>query len=327
MQSLGLNINNENLTQLQQRFFAEEEDRRKERSELRLRGGLPPLKQRLVRRPFNPPKQPDEAISFLLKLKEDVDKTWYKFDEQNPPPAHTDRQATAEKRFQQQKEQVDCKQSFGTSTTAMHQQQENLPVYAASARCSEGAEISLKDLISEFTRLRIKFPGRCGTLHPIERSELVAAINSMRKLEEIAAAAKKASDDEREQRIGTAEAKKWARNKSLHTMLNSINVGEGSILSESAQDLLLFEWDPPAKVLKAYKRALLKIHPDKHAGDGLRAEAKATELFKVLLYTNFNHSKTIFLYVLIETTSCQIVSNKLALFKKGVFIQNYVELI
>ena len=88
-------------------------------------------------------------------------------------------------------------------------------------------------------------------------------------------------DNERDQRLGTAEAKKWARHKSLHMLLNDINIGDRAISAPGTSDLFLLEWDPLEKVLKSYKRALLKIHPDKHAGSNLREQAKATEMFKV----------------------------------------------
>ena len=37
-----------------------------------------------------------------------------------------------------------------------------------------------------------------------------------------------------------------------------------------------------AKVKRAYRRALLKIHPDKHDQDDFEAHLRATEVFKVV---------------------------------------------
>ena len=49
----------------QERFFAEEKQRRNERHALRIRGNLPPMKHRLVRQ-FNN-ILPDEAVGVLMK--------------------------------------------------------------------------------------------------------------------------------------------------------------------------------------------------------------------------------------------------------------------
>jgi membrane protein involved in colicin uptake len=65
-----------------------------------------------------------------------------------------------------------------------------------------------------------------------------------------------------------AEVEKWAHGKALWVLLNEVNGDR----SASAHDNL-------AAIGKAYKRAMLKIHPDKHMGDG-NDHVRATEMFK-----------------------------------------------
>ncbi len=64
------------------------------------------------------------------------------------------------------------------------------------------------------------------------------------------------------------EVEMWAHNKPLYVMLNEIN-GERS----------LKRFDTFAVVSKAYKRAILQIHPDKHMNDHGKF-VRATEMFK-----------------------------------------------
>lgn len=69
------------------------------------------------------------------------------------------------------------------------------------------------------------------------------------------------------------EVDMWSKNKSLHTMLNEVN---GELESKPTG---LKKYDNAANVNKAYKRALLKIHPDKHMDDHGKF-VRATEMFK-----------------------------------------------
>jgi len=69
------------------------------------------------------------------------------------------------------------------------------------------------------------------------------------------------------------EVQLWARGKSLKRMLNEVNgvrPGDSVFLNRVASF---------SAISKAYKRAILKIHPDKHMGDHEKF-VRATEMFK-----------------------------------------------
>lgn len=79
----------------------------------------------------------------------------------------------------------------------------------------------------------------------------------------------------RERRKATiiAEVEAWAKARSIRTMLNEINGHSPD------HKLYLSLTSPVATVNKAYKRAMLKIHPDKHMNDW-EEQIRATEMFK-----------------------------------------------
>jgi len=79
----------------------------------------------------------------------------------------------------------------------------------------------------------------------------------------------------------THEVEQWAKNKPIHTLLNEVN-----------GDRVVKATDGLAAVTKAYRRAMLKIHPDKHMTDP-DSHVRATEMFKhvTAAYTLFKKSK------------------------------------
>lgn len=81
----------------------------------------------------------------------------------------------------------------------------------------------------------------------------------------------------------TKEVEIWAKNKALYIMLNEIN-------GETETRGGLRRYDGPDKVNKAYKKALLKIHPDKHMNEHAKF-VRATEMFKYVNEGYQQHKK------------------------------------
>jgi hypothetical protein len=80
---------------------------------------------------------------------------------------------------------------------------------------------------------------------------------------------------QRKDRI-VSEVMKWAQHKTIFAMLNEINgkqssSEQGHVSRNSSEDDLA----------RAYKKAVLKCHPDKHMGD-FEGHLRATERFKAL---------------------------------------------
>jgi GTPase SAR1 family protein len=86
--------------------------------------------------------------------------------------------------------------------------------------------------------------------------------------------------EERAREAVLADVARWARGKDVRVMLNDIHGWTES----SAPQHFLPAHASLAPVAAAYKRALLKIHPDKVdvARDGLPAHWRATEMFKTV---------------------------------------------
>jgi hypothetical protein len=95
------------------------------------------------------------------------------------------------------------------------------------------------------------------------REERVAAEAAARR-----AAAAKQREAEKSNDVIVREVEAWARNKPLYVMINEVN-----------GDKALKRLDTLAVVTKAYRRAILLIHPDKHMDDPARF-VRATEMFK-----------------------------------------------
>ena len=85
--------------------------------------------------------------------------------------------------------------------------------------------------------------------------------------------------DERAREAVLADVARWARGKDVRAMLNEIHGWSAS----GTPDLFLQPLVSLAPVASAYKKALLKIHPDKvdAARDPL-AHLRATEMFKTV---------------------------------------------
>lgn len=97
------------------------------------------------------------------------------------------------------------------------------------------------------------------------------AAQSKQKAAEVAE--KAAKDAERTKEKIVLEVATWAKKKNILQMLNDVS---GKKPNEAGY---LRNTDPLETVVKAYKKALLLIHPDKHMGDEL-GHIRATERFK-----------------------------------------------
>jgi hypothetical protein len=79
----------------------------------------------------------------------------------------------------------------------------------------------------------------------------------------------------------------WAKGKTIHVMLNEVN----KYKSPSKKLKRNHSFTP---VNKAYRKALLKIHPDKHMASGdFAAHTRATEMFKIIntTFTDFKEAQ------------------------------------
>ncbi len=72
--------------------------------------------------------------------------------------------------------------------------------------------------------------------------------------------------------VNASDIEKWASARTLHQMLNEINV------VTAIDALYVKRQDTPEHIHKAYKKAMLKVHPDKHVE--VAANIRATEMFK-----------------------------------------------
>jgi len=81
------------------------------------------------------------------------------------------------------------------------------------------------------------------------------------------------TDRERLRERIVAEVEKWGNGKSLLSMLNDINH------AKYGDKRYLHKYATFTPVNRAYKRALLSIHPDKHMKH-FKAFVRATEMFK-----------------------------------------------
>ena len=121
----------------------------------------------------------------LYRLKDDVDSSWQKFDHRTKVAPLFVQSAKASC---QNVEIPNC-----VDTSMKENIQPIMPHNVSTIPKREKHEISMKDLISEYSRLTLLFPGRYSQFHPIERVELISNITALKKLEAAAQEAKKAS--------------------------------------------------------------------------------------------------------------------------------------
>jgi len=117
-----------------------------------------------------------------------------------------------------------------------------------------------------------------------EREQAARRAAEQRQREEAAAAEARAAQKRKEREQQAAERKEqekddariiaevelWARNKPLYVMLNEVN-----------GDRALKRTDNFAAITKAYRRAIIQIHPDKHMDDHAKF-VRATEMCKYI---------------------------------------------
>ena len=114
-----------------------------------------------------------------------------------------------------------------------------------------------------------------------EKVELVRLLQKASKEREEKQRAKERLDREEEEnerirRQICHEVDRWKRNRSIRWLLNNIN------RASVGSPLYLPPYASFAVVSKVYKRALLKIHPDKHADRSLQERWRAEETFKAV---------------------------------------------
>ena len=113
----------------------------------------------------------------------------------------------------------------------------------------------------------------------LEKSDLLARLRSSLAATRASAASQVAevrSRDERLRDAVLADVARWARGKDVRAMLNDIHgwaEGSAAFLEKHAS---------LAPVQLAYKKALLKIHPDKADPKDPQAHLRATEMFKTV---------------------------------------------
>lgn len=113
----------------------------------------------------------------------------------------------------------------------------------------------------------------------LEKSDLLARLRSSLAASRASAASQVAESRSRDERLRDAvlaDVARWARGKDVRAMLNDIHgwtEGSAAYLEKHAS---------LAPVQLAYKKALLKIHPDKADPKDPQAHLRATEMFKTV---------------------------------------------
>jgi hypothetical protein len=114
-----------------------------------------------------------------------------------------------------------------------------------------------------------------------EKGDMVALCRDAIQIFEARRVAKAVEAQQEKQRTETQdriirEVKAWAEGKSIKKMINEVNSEE-----KQANTKALSRQDSLTPVAKAYKKALLKCHPDKHMHD-FSEHVRATERFKYI---------------------------------------------
>jgi DnaJ domain len=120
-----------------------------------------------------------------------------------------------------------------------------------------------------------------GVVERMDLEKLVAEAEA-----EVARKKAAAKEERRRERVESriqTEVEAWSRGKGLVRMLNDVNT------AKFGDDLYLTRNSSLKVIKRTYRKALLKIHPDKHVNDW-QAHIRATEMFKAVnsAYTSFN---------------------------------------
>lgn len=142
------------------------------------------------------------------------------------------------------------------------------------------AKMSIREMKA---RLVKKFGVKKLPKHVTEKADIVQLL--MQEEEKLAEKARKEREKKRQARRAaqiTKEVERWGRRYSLHEILNKINK------SSRGHRLHVDRRCSYTPIHKAFKRACLKIHPDKNMGS-FESHTEATEKFKVVneLFTDF----------------------------------------
>ncbi|CEP01610.1 hypothetical protein PBRA_008552 [Plasmodiophora brassicae] len=198
---------------------------------------------------------------------------------------------TAKKVWERMQRDVEAKWASYKPTQQQQQQQghgRQSQTYSCSASASDKwATTPVRDLKALLRGLGVPD----STMLCMERGEIIALLE--KKSADQAAkqerAGRQRAEEERNDRLRSkivCEVDEWRKNRTLRWMLNSLNSaapGQAPYLPANAS----FE-----TVCKVYKRALLKIHPDKHIGTTLESWYRAEETFKAV-NESFNQYKAL----------------------------------
>jgi hypothetical protein len=241
---------------------------------------------------FVPPKRPEDAKAMWENMAKDLDKRLSKAKVENgsenkPRPPSSKASGMGRRGPSEQPEVEDFLGPLpSTRQSAVYSNEQ------ASARDLDPMwKMSIRELKAELVKLgETTLPSWVS-----EKAELVQMVKDVEARVAIKQAFKKKEDAERrekraqqahEARVQEEEEKKnevlrekivkevalWSKGKNIKTMLNDVNELKTPTKALSRQSTL-------TPVQKAYRKAMLKVHPDKNMGD-FKKHARATEMFK-----------------------------------------------
>ena len=177
---------------------------------------------------------------------------------------------------QQQQQQQPPPQQRPPSGSPHHSPQRSPPGASSSAGPSTAniSDLSVGELRRECAKRGI------NTDDCLEKSEVLTKLRealARERASKVAEANESASRDERGKEAVLADVARWARGKDIRAMLNDIH---GWIEGSSTNYLDRHASLAPVQI--AYKKALLRIHPDKVDATEAHVHLRATEMFKTV---------------------------------------------
>jgi len=237
------------------------------------RNGVPRLPEKKKKRPtFVAPERPEDAKAMWADMKKELDKKLSKQEKKsNSSSSHT---------------------TSSSSYPQAHVAKENMyerpsrPPPPMPPQTDPLWRLSVKDLKQRLSWAGVSIGGFS------EKGELVALLRESEKkaakrreqeardreraAERRAAAVEKKKEEAKQEVIRDRiikEVNQWAKGKNIKKMLNDV------LGLKTPDKNYLKRYDTLTPVSKMYKKAILKIHPDKHMGD-FAQYVRATELFK-----------------------------------------------
>mmetsp|Transcript_9210 Transcript_9210/g.18040 ORF Transcript_9210/g.18040 Transcript_9210/m.18040 type:complete len:448 (+) Transcript_9210:148-1491(+) len=199
---------------------------------------------------YQPPNHINEAKNKMKQFQKDINRQFSKFGA-NSSAGKSPKEAGASAAAQSH-----------TSSTSYSGAGVTLP--------SKHAALSVKELVIRLRNLKVPVSGFR------EKKDLVAKLVEAEQEFEKKLAAERVERErqETESRI-LREVRRWARGKGIKEILNSL------MDTRRGDPLYLNRLSTFSKVSRVYKRALMKIHPDKNMGSFERL-TRATEQFKIV---------------------------------------------